>query len=305
MSRVLRIGTRGSDLALWQARLVQGLVGRSGRSSELVIVHTSGDRDRSKALHQLPGSGFFTKELQVALQDDRVDMVVHSLKDLAIEEPDGLVLGAILERHDPSDLLLARPEAVGDGPLGLAAGVTVGTSSLRRAAQTLHLQPDIEIRPIRGNVPTRVRLAAGGSIDAVLLAAAGVERLELDLSGLVATKMDPDVFIPAPGQGALAIEIRRDDAEAAEVANLFHDDEVAATTRSERAVLHGLGGGCHLPLGAHARVTADGGMRLIAALGELDADVTRSVLRRVDVVGPTPEAAAADALKGLTGTPPR
>ena len=301
MNPAVRIGTRGSDLALWQSRRVAALLRElSGAASELVVVRTSGDADRSRALHELPGSGFFTRELQAALAAGKVDLVVHSLKDLPTDEPAGLAVGAVLLRQDPRELMLARPEAVGGGGLGLAPGTVVGTSSLRRAGQALAMQPDLVIRPLRGNLPTRVQRVREGAFGAILLACAGVDRLGLDLQGLAAARFEVEQFLPSPGQGALAIEVRADDAAVAKLVGPLNEPDVAEITASERAVLKGLGGGCHLPLGAHARRCV-AGIELLAALAELDEGVTRSTLRRVRVEGAVPEAAARAALAALSG----
>jgi hydroxymethylbilane synthase len=299
MSRVLRIGTRGSDLALWQARRVATLLAeRATAASELVIVQTRGDKDRSRALHELPGSGFFTKELQQALAAGEVDLVVHSLKDLPTDEPPGLSIVAVLLREDPRELLLALPEATAGGGLGLRPGAVLGTSSLRRAAQALALQGDLVVRPLRGNVPTRLRRLHEGAYDAILVAAAGVVRLECDLSGLVARRLELAVFLPAPGQGALAIEVRQEDAETTHVASFLNEPEVAEATGCERGVLKGLGGGCHLPLGAYA-LRHGAVIELSAVLGELDLEVTRARVRRAQVTAASADEAAAAALREL------
>jgi hydroxymethylbilane synthase len=301
MNRGVRIGTRGSELALWQARLVAAeLRSRFGATSEIVVIRTAGDRDARRALHEMPGTGFFTKELQRALADGEVDLVVHSLKDLPTEEPDGLLVAAVLAREDPRELLLARQEALGSGALGLAPGVRLATSSLRRAAQALALQPDLSVVPLRGNVPTRVRRVRDGECDATLLAWAGVKRLALDLSGLAARQLETRVFLPAPGQGALAIETRAADDALRDTVGRLGDSATAAATTCERLLLKGLGGGCHLPLGALARAV-DGGFELDAALGQLDQSVSRARLRRVTVVGSDPHAAARAALAALQG----
>lgn len=301
MSSPLRIGTRGSDLALWQtSRVAEMLRQRAGAESEFVIVHTAGDADRSRALHELPGSGFFTRELQAALAAGTVDLVVNSLKDLPTDEPEGLAVGAVLLRQDPRELLLARPEALGDGGLGLAPGVVLGTSSLRRAGQALALQPDLVIKPLRGNLPTRVQRLRDGGYGAILLAAAGVERLGLNLDGLATMRLDVERFLPAPGQGALAVEVRAGGGAAAHAVAQLHEPDVAELTGCERAVLKGMGGGCHLPLGAFAR-RGESGIDLIAALAELDEGVTRSRLQRVRVGGADGAAAARAALAALHG----
>lgn len=302
MSRPLRVGTRGSDLALWQARRAAAMLAESGHSdTELVVVHTTGDRDRSRALHELPGSGFFTKELQRALLDGEVDLVVHSLKDLPIEEPDGLAVAAVTEREDPRDLLLSLPGALGEGPLGLRAGARLGTSSLRRAAQALALRPDIEVRALRGNVPSRVRRLRDGEYDAIMLAAAGVKRLGLDLSELVPSLLPLEDVLPAPGQGALAVEVRRDDVATLEAVAPLNDAAAREATRCERALLGLLGGGCHLPLGAYAS-RSDGGWHLAVALGVLDEAATSASVTRARVTGSDPDTCARAALRALRPT---
>jgi hydroxymethylbilane synthase len=266
--------------------------------AELVVVHTAGDRDKSRALHELPGSGFFTRELQRALLDGHVDLVVHSLKDLPIEEPEGLAVAAVTEREDVRDLLLSSPGARGEGPLGLRPGARLGTSSLRRAAQALALRPDVQVRALRGNVPTRVRRLRDGEVDAIMLACAGVKRLGLDLSDLVSSILPLEIVLPAPGQAALAVEIRSDDSRARSAVAPLNDPEAAEATACERALLGLLGGGCHLPLGACAS-RVEGSWRLDAALGELDEAVTRATVARARVSGPDAERCARAALLAL------
>lgn len=299
---MIRIGTRGSELALWQARHVAGLLaGRLHLQAELVVIATRGDLDRARALHTLPETGFFTKELQAALLDERVDLVVHSLKDLPIDEPDGLVLAAVLEREVVHDVLLAHPAAVGPGGLGLCPGARLGTSSLRRAAQALALQPDLTIVPLRGNVPTRVGRVRNRDVDATVLAAAGVKRLGLNLAELTWRELPLDHMLPAPGQGALAIEARRGSGQA-EVAAQLDNAEAREATAAERAVLRGLGGGCHLPLGAWARRTPSG-LALDAVLGELDAALSRATLRRACACAASGEEASRAVLVALCEGP--
>ena len=291
---VLRLGTRGSDLALWQARHVASLLqDRLGIASEIEIVKTRGDRIQDVAFSKMEGKGFFTKELQEALLENRVDLVVHSLKDLPTEEPTGLEVIAIPERGSPADLLLARPgilNVTAADPLGLPARAILGTSSLRRAAQALALTPGIEVRALRGNVPTRVRKLRDGSYDAILLAAAGIRRLDLDLGELESVELRPEVFLPAPGQGALAIESRADDELVSPLREL-HDRAVARCVEAERTLLELLGGGCHLPLGCLA-TEDENGLRLQAVLGDIDDEVTRAVVSRVGALAPEPGAAA-------------
>jgi hydroxymethylbilane synthase len=290
----LRLGTRGSALALWQARHVAALLTeRLGIEAEIVVVRTRGDRIQDVAFSKMEGKGFFTKELQEALLDRRVDLVVHSLKDLPTDEPEGLEVVAIPERANPADLLVARRGLLAPtpaDPIGLPAGVVLGTSSLRRAAQVLAISPDLRIAALRGNVPTRIDKLRAGAYDAIVLAAAGVERLAPDLADLDVAELDPTVMLPAPGQGALAIEARRDDDLTRPLADL-HDEGIATNVGAERRLLELLGGGCHLPLGCLA-VGDDGAIRLRAVLGEVDEEVHRATVARVGALAPTAELAA-------------
>ncbi len=302
-----RIGTRGSDLALWQARRVADLISeRLGRPAELVVISTRGDRIQNVAFDKMEGKGFFTKELQEALLEGRVDVVVHSLKDLPTEEPEGLEIIAVPERTTAADLLIARQGLIHtayDRPLGLPEGARLGTSSLRRAAQALVVQPDLAIRALRGNVPTRIRKLREGQYDAILLAAAGVSRLELDMDGLDVLELPPEIMLPAAGQGALAIEVRRDDPMTADIARL-HDHDVARLVDAERSLLALMGGGCHLPLGCLATVEDDGSVRLRAVLGTVDEAITRAAVARVAAVTPEPEDAAMVCHRALMETQP-
>jgi hydroxymethylbilane synthase len=297
----LRLGTRGSDLALWQANRVAGMIREHlGLATRIEVIKTRGDRIQNVAFTKMEGKGFFTKELQEALRDRRVDLVVHSLKDLPTESPVGLEVVAIPERTNPADLLLARSGLLSPAPanpLGLPDRAVLGTSSLRRAAQTLSLCPGVEIKALRGNVPTRVRKLRDGDYDAILLAAAGVGRLDLDLEGLDTVELRPEVLLPAPGQGALAIEARHDDRRTAALAEL-HDPEPAEHVAAERRLLELLGGGCHLPLGCLAE-TVDGGIRLQAVLGAVDAELSRAEVSRVGAVAPDAELAARACFEAL------
>lgn len=294
MSVSLCLGTRGSDLALWQAHHVAAMLKTQlGIATSIEIIKTRGDRIQNVAFSKMEGKGFFTKELQEALLDGRVDLVVHSLKDLPTEEPEGLEVVAIPERTNSADLLLARGDLLRprpDNPMGLPSGAVLGTSSLRRAAQTLALCPDIEVKALRGNVPTRIGKLRGGDYDAILLAAAGVGRLELDLTGLDVVELRPEVMLPAPGQGALAIETREND-ELTRPLKQLHDAAVADHVNTERRLLELLGGGCHLPLGCLAE-SAAGGIRLQAVLGTIDEEVTTATVTRVGAVSPKSTLAA-------------
>jgi hydroxymethylbilane synthase len=290
----LRLGTRGSDLALWQARRVSRLMAeRLETECQIEIISTRGDRIQDVAFRKMEGKGFFTKELQEALLEQRIDLVVHSLKDLPTEEPEGLEVAAIPERGDSADLLVALP-TVGTGdaadPLAIPRGTVVGTSSLRRAAQVLARSPEVEIRALRGNVPTRVRKLREGQYDAILVAAAGVARLELDLHGLAIRPLPPEAMLPAPGQGALAIETRAGD-ESTRVLHGLHDPVVGRCVEAERKLLALLGGGCHLPLGCLA-TEHEHGIRLQAVLGEIDDEATHATVARVAGSAPDPASAA-------------
>jgi len=290
----LRLGTRGSDLALWQARHVAGLVSdRINVECTIEIVKTRGDRIQDVAFRKMEGKGFFTKELQDALVEGRVDLVVHSLKDLPTEEPDGLEIIAIPERADAADLLLARRDLLSRDhadPFGLPPGAVLGTSSLRRASQALASSPKIEVRALRGNVPTRIRKLRDGDYDAILLAAAGVRRLDLEIDDLECVELTPEVMLPAPGQGALAIETRANDAVTQPLSEL-HDPAVARCVGTERRLLELLGGGCHLPLGCLASED-ETGIRLQAVLGAIDDEVTQATVSRVGGLAQDPESAA-------------
>lgn len=290
----LRLGTRGSDLALWQARHVAGLLSdRLGLESTIEIVKTRGDRIQDVAFRKMEGKGFFTKELQEALVAGEVDLVVHSLKDLPTEEPKGLGIIAIPERANAADLLLARRDLLlrdHADPLGLPNGAVLGTSSLRRASQALALSPAIAVRALRGNVPTRIRKLREGEYDAILLAAAGVRRLGLEIDDLECVELTPEVMLPAPGQGALAIETRNDD-QATQTLSALHDPAVARCVGAERRLLELLGGGCHLPLGCLANED-ETGLRLQAVLGEIDDEVTQASVSRVGSLARDPESAA-------------
>jgi hydroxymethylbilane synthase len=298
---VLRLGTRGSDLALWQAcRIASRLRDEHNVECEIEIIKTSGDRIQNVAFHKMEGKGFFTKELQHALLDHRVDLVVHSLKDLPTESPDGLQVTAVPERGPTGDLLLAPKNTIQpspEDPFGIPDGEILGTSSLRRAAQTLALRPDLRIKALRGNVPTRIRKLRDGEYGAILLAAAGVHRLQLEIDDLDTRELPADAMLPAPGQGALAIETRVDDPTVEPVARL-HDPAVARCVDAERGLLQRLGGGCHLPLGCLATTDATG-IRLQAALGDVDQEVTRADVARVAATAENPDEVARACFLGL------
>ncbi|HEY6991230.1 MAG TPA: hydroxymethylbilane synthase [Bryobacteraceae bacterium] len=255
-ANTLIIGSRGSALALWQARYVASLLDESGFSTRIEIIKTTGDRLQTMSLPQDGGKGLFTKEIEDALLAGTIDLAVHSLKDLPVELPVGLRIAAIPERENPFDALL------GAKLQDLCAGARVGTSSGRRVAQLRRLRSDLDIQPIRGNVDTRLRKLNGGQFEAILLAVAGLKRLGLD--DQISQVFSPRDICPAPGQGALAIETRTS-GEAYEICNRLNHAPTGEAARCERAVLAGLGGGCQLPLGAFAE-TVDGGLRIQAVV---------------------------------------
>jgi hydroxymethylbilane synthase len=256
---VRHIGSRGSDLALWQSRTVlaalRGVGATPAWDSEITVITTRGDVDQSPYLAGSVEKGFFTKELEVALLDRRIDLVVHSLKDLPTAVPAGLENLTILPRANSSDWLLIRREFHAprtDGLLPLAAGARVGASSLRRGALLGRFAPQATSVPLRGNVPTRVRkLGAQDGVDAIILAAAGLTRLDLDISPFVVIELAPEWWVPAPGQGALAAQCRAGDAEIAAQASLLTDAACATAARWEREFLRVIEGGCSTPFGCH------------------------------------------------------
>jgi hydroxymethylbilane synthase len=250
---VLRFGTRGSTLALWQTRRIAAQMMELGRiaATDEVVIRTRGDDDVRSALPDIGGRGVFTEELERELLDRRIDVAVHSLKDLPVEQRQGLVIGAVCMREDPRDALITRS---GTGLDALAAGAVVGTSSTRRMSQLLAVRPDLDVRPIRGNVETRIARVDGGEYDATVLAAAGIRRLGLE--DRIAEVLPITTFLPAPGQGALAVQCRVDDEKVRAVVEEIDDAEARSCTEAERAFLAGLGGGCSMPIAALA--VADG-----------------------------------------------
>ena len=249
----VRVGTRGSPLALAQTELALSRLraAHPGVAFELVIVTTQGDADRTAPLAGM-GLGVFVSEIERRLASGDIDLAVHSLKDLPSTLPDGMAIGAIPERADPRDALVSH---LGHPLAQLPAGARIGTSSPRRAAQIAGQRPDLKIVPIRGNVETRLRKAAGDECDAAILAAAGLHRL--GLTDAITEYLPPDQFVPPPGQGALAVEIRAADARMAALVSAAHHPPTAAAVAAERAFLTLLGGGCQVPVGAYARYSGD------------------------------------------------
>ncbi|MGO9258389.1 MAG: hydroxymethylbilane synthase [Bryobacteraceae bacterium] len=257
---MLVIASRGSQLALWQARWVQAQLAARGHDSVIEIIKTTGDKITDVPLAMVGGKGLFTKEIEEALLDGRADLAVHSLKDLPTELPEGLALAAVPEREDPHDAIAGKRLAE------LPQGARVGTSSLRRAAQLRNLRPDLTIESVRGNLDTRLRKLDEGQYDAVVLAAAGLKRL--GWAGRIAEILPSEVMCPAVGQGALAIETRTVGAGRDACAALDHQETHYAVT-AERGLLAALGGGCQVPIGAHASAR-EGRLTLVALVASPD-----------------------------------
>lgn len=280
--RALIAGTRSSELARIQTEEVLGLLRRARPDVQIAVqtLRTGGDRDRRSPLSLIGGKGVFVKELEIALRERRIDLAVHSLKDLPPVLEPGLTLAAISARADPRDALVSRE---GLSLASLPAGARVGTSSVRRKVAVLRLRPDLAVVEVRGNVDTRIRKAMNGEMDAVVLAAAGLERL-----GRISEAAEifaPDLVVPSPGQGALAIEVREDDALAIEVVQAIDDPVSHCCAAAERAFLACLGAGCTLPAGAYAAI--DGStMRLWGMLAGEDGSRYRQTL----VTGPAKDA---------------
>lgn len=268
----LRIGSRGSKLALWQAEHIRARLSHECRiESEIVIIKTSGDNFQSASVTAIGGKGIFIKEIEDALLDGRVDIAVHSMKDVPTATPSGLCFPAVTEREDPRDCLVSR----GGETLGkLPHGARVGTSSLRRQSQLRYFRKDLRVAEMRGNVDTRMRKLEAGEFDAIVVAKAGLDRL--GLSDKIAEVIAPEIMLSAVGQGALAIEARERDESLRETLASFDDSETRAAVTAERALLADLEGGCQVPLGAWGRIE-NGALRLDARV--LAADGSECVAR--------------------------
>lgn len=282
---MLRIGTRRSPLALAQADEVARLLANDGVDTELAPMTTSGDRGASPDASPFGVKGLFVDEIVRALRDGEIDLAVHSAKDLPAEDPVGIVVAAVPERADPRDVLVTR-----DG--GLRDGAVVGTSSLRRRAQVLAWKPGVVVHELRGNVGTRLRAVETGDVDAVVLAAAGLRRLDVWPGG--AELLRVDVMVPAPGQGALAVQARADDPATLGALGAIEHNPSRAAFEAERTLVERLGGGCALPIGALADPSADG-IRMIAVVARPDG----SEIVRADVEAARPSDAAEAAARAL------
>ncbi|MCB0395221.1 MAG: hydroxymethylbilane synthase [Flavobacteriales bacterium] len=258
MNKTWIIGSRGSDLALWQARFLEEKLRALGATCTIRIIKTQGDAIQDLPFDKLEGKGFFTKEIEEALLAGEIDIAVHSHKDLETSDVPGLVIAGVSYREDPSELLLVRKESVDHSmSLALKKGAVLGTSSARRKNQTMLFRDDLHIKDLRGNVPTRVQKLRDGDYDAILLARAGVDRLKLDLADLHVEVLDVRKFIPPPAQGVLAFQVRENDAEARELIGQLNNPEIARIIGLEREVLRLLQGGCQLPLGVICRKEED------------------------------------------------
>jgi hydroxymethylbilane synthase len=248
--RVVRIGTRSSELALRQARMVESALAAVGVGSEIVTFKTLGDKKLKEPLSGIGAKGLFTHELEVALSKRKVDCCVHSLKDLSTESPEGLMIVAQLEREDPRDVLVVNRVTQADSLASVPAGSRVGTSILRRRAQLIAARPDLEVVELRGNVPTRLKKVESGQVHAAILAAAGLIRL--GVVQRITAYLDPPAWLPAAGQGAIAIQIRSDDDEMRSLLGPIDHPMTSLATTAERSFLAALDGGCQVPIGALA-----------------------------------------------------
>lgn len=277
---VIRVGTRTSELALRQARMVQAALSARGLESELVTYKTVGDKRLDESLSSIGGKGLFTKELETGLLKRKIDIAVHSLKDLPTESPDGLLVAAVLEREDPRDALVVNGRILAASLAELPPGSRVGTSSLRRRAQLLSARADLEVAELRGNVPTRLKKVDEGRVHAAILAAAGLHRLGAHQH--IKSYLDAPAWLPAAGQGAIAVQTRADDHTIRGLAEAMNDAPTMRAVRAERAFLAALEGGCQVPIGALAMQAG-----AVAMLHGMIADIDgRRVVRGSIVLDP-------------------
>lgn len=265
------IGSRGSELALWQANFVKKELQKKNKniSVEIKIIKTKGDKILDVALSKIGDRSLFTKELEIELLNKKIDIAVHSLKDLQTEIPEGLKLTAVTKRHNVQDVLIARKKDI--TIFNLPENATIATGSLRRKCQLLHIRPDLNIVDLRGNVPSRIKKFLESDWNAIILARAGVERLRLNkyISSIIKT----DIILPAVGQGALGIETRADNIFVNEIVKSIHHEKTYKAVMAERALLKALEGGCQVPIGAFAEVKPNG-LTIDALVGSLDGSIT-------------------------------
>jgi hydroxymethylbilane synthase len=284
MNDPIKIGTRGSKLALWQANWVKSVLEEKfpQHTVELIIIKTQGDKILDVPLAKVGGKGLFVKEIEQALLTRHIDIAVHSMKDMPAEIPDGLCIGAVPERENPSDVFISQS---GLGFKELDSGSIVGTSSLRRGAQLRHVRPDIVIQPLRGNLDTRFKKLESENLDAIVVAAAGVKRLNLEHK--ITEYLDPNIILPAIGQGALCIEIRNDDAKVGPLVESMDHEPTRTVVKGERAFLNRLEGGCQVPIAGHGKINKD---RLI--LTGLVAEIDGTQMIKGEKSGPLDSAEA-------------
>ena len=280
----LLIATRGSELALRQARMVQAALADAGVAAELKTFKTVGDKRLDEPLSEIGAKGLFTHELERALARGKVDCCVHSLKDLPTDNPDGLEVAAVLPREDPRDVLVLGPVISAGGLDALPRGSRVGTSSLRRRAQLLAIRPDLEVVELRGNVPTRLRKVDDAQVHAAILAAAGLHRLGVHQR--ISAYLDAPAWLPAAGQGAIAVQIRSDDERMRELCAGMNHEPTWVAVRAERALLAALEGGCQVPIGALAIAAADDRAVLHAVISDLTGQQVQRGETVVDVRDP-------------------
>jgi hydroxymethylbilane synthase len=271
LKKKIIIGSRGSELALWQANFVKNGLERKNKnvSVEIKIIKTKGDKILDVALSKIGDRSLFTKELEIELLNKKIDLAVHSLKDLQTEIPKGLKLAAVTKRHNVQDVLISRKK--GTTIINLPENATVATGSLRRRCQLLHLRPDLNIVELRGNVPSRIIKFLESDWDAIILARAGVERLKLNKH--ISSIIKADIMLPAVGQGALGIETRADNKIVNEIVKSIHHENTYLAVLAERALLKTLEGGCQVPVGAFAEVKKNG-LHIDALVGSLDGSIT-------------------------------
>lgn len=271
MKAKIIIGSRGSDLALWQSNYIKKEIEKNNKnvSVEIKIIHTKGDKILNVALSKIGDKSLFTKELEQALLSRKIDLAVHSLKDLQTQLPEGLILAAVSKRHPVEDVLIARKK--GATIMSLPENAVIATGSLRRRSQILHIRPDLKIEELRGNVPTRIKKFQSSKWDGIILARAGVERLKL--KKYISSIISCEEILPAVGQGALGIEIYAGNKLLIDILSSIHDKPTYEAVLSERALLRTLEGGCQVPIGAYAEVKP-GGLYLDAFVGSLDGTIT-------------------------------
>jgi hydroxymethylbilane synthase len=281
------IGTRGSELALWQANFVKDQLAAIGIEARLEIIKTSGDKIQNIGFDKMEGKGFFTKELEDALLAGSIDLAVHSMKDMQTSQPEGLCFAGVSYRDVPSDWLIMCKESIDESQLlRLKKDAVVGTSSARRKAQLLDFRPDFQLRDLRGNVPTRVSKLLTGEYDAIMLAGAGLSRLKLDLSAFDVYQLNPKEFVPAPAQGVMAFQVRSADIALRKQLQQIHHPDVSAVTNVERKVLKLLDGGCQVPVGVFCERDKMNNYHVFAVRAETwDAPVKRVNLSSATTAG--------------------